>query len=181
MQAWRFRQQNDALQFEQRRTKASLSLADLAAHEARLAEHKAQLALGESLVSEGAALERTGLVGQRFESLDRLGKAARILAADPEGRKRLPDIRNHVITALTLTDLRLRRERNCGDVFGLEVDTTLERYAVMEKSGAVVVRRLDDDRELVRLPAPDRRDYGFGWPRLQCRRRAAGGLPLAPG
>ncbi len=34
----------------------------------------------------------------------------------------------------------------------------------MEKSGTVVVRRLDDDRELVRLPAPDRRDYWHGWP-----------------
>ncbi len=157
VQAWRFRQQNDDLQFEQRRTRASLSLAERLAHEA-------QLALGESLVSEGAALQRTGLVGQRFESLDRLGKAARILGADPEGRKRLPDIRNHAITALTLTDLRLRGERNCGDVFGIQVDATLERYAVMEKSGTVVVRRLNDDRELVRLPAPDRRDYWWGEP-----------------
>ena len=64
---------------------------------------------GQSLVSEGAALERTGLIGQRFDSLDRLGKAAQVLGADPEGRKRLPEIRNHAIAALGLIDLRVRR------------------------------------------------------------------------
>ena len=44
------------------------------------------------------------------------------------------------------------------------VDAALERYAVVEKSGVVVVRRLDDDRELVRLPGPDRRDFWCAWP-----------------
>ena len=34
----------------------------------------------------------------------------------------------------------------------------------MEKSGAVVVRRLDDDSELVRLPGPDRRDFWYAHP-----------------
>jgi hypothetical protein len=27
----------------------------------------------------------------------------------------------------------------------------------------VVVRRLDDDRELVRLPGPEQRDFWFAW------------------
>ena len=36
------------------------------------AERKARLELGNSLVTEGAALQRSGLVGQRFDSLDRL-------------------------------------------------------------------------------------------------------------
>jgi hypothetical protein len=74
------------------------------------AERQAQLALGNSRVSEGAALQRTGLIGQRFTSLDRLGEAAGILRGDPVGRKRLPEIRNQAIAALGLTDLRLLRE-----------------------------------------------------------------------
>ena len=120
--------------------------------------------MGQSLVSEGAALQRTGLIGQRFDSLDRLAQAAQVLGADPEGRKRLPEIRNHAIAALGLTDLRVRRQHDCGDVFGVSVDAALERYAVVESSGAVVVRRLDDDRELVRLPGPDQRDFWYAWP-----------------
>ena len=58
----------------------------------------------------------------------------------------------------------MRRQHDCGDVFGISVDAALERYAVMERSGEVVVRRLDDDRELVRLPGPDRRDFWYAWP-----------------
>jgi WD40 repeat protein/tetratricopeptide (TPR) repeat protein len=129
----------------------------------RKAERQAQLALGNSLVSEGAALERTGLIGQRFISLDRFGQAARILGADPESQKRLPEIRDQAITALGLTDLRERRQHDCGDVFHISTDAALERYAVIERSGEVVVRRLDDDRELVRLQGPDRRDFWVAW------------------
>ena len=136
----------------------------VAAWQFREAEHKTRLALGQSLISEGAALQRTGLIGQRFKSLDLLGQAAQILRADPEGRKRLPEIRNHAIAALGLTDLRLRREHDCGDVAAIAVDAALERYAVAEYSGAVIVRRLDDDRELVRLPGPEQRDFRWVWP-----------------
>ena len=101
------------------------------------------------------------MIGQRFESLDRLARAAQVLGADPEGRKRLPEIRNHAIAALCLTDLRVRRQIDSGPVFGVSVDAALERYAVVEQSGEVVVRRLDDDRELARLPGPGRRDLGY--------------------
>jgi WD40 repeat protein/tetratricopeptide (TPR) repeat protein len=124
------------------------------------AERQAQVALGNSLVAEGAALQHTGLIGQRFTSLDRLRHAAQILRGDPAGRNRLPEIRNQAIAAMGLTDIRLLRERDLGDA-QFSVDAALERYAVMEPSGEAVVRRLDDDRELVRLPAPDRRDFWY--------------------
>ena len=58
--------------------------------ETQKAEHKARLALGQSLISEGAALQRTGLIGQRFDSLDRLGKAAQVLALTPRGGSACP-------------------------------------------------------------------------------------------
>jgi len=131
---------------------------------AKHAEREARLAMGQSLVSEGAALQRTGLIGQRFESLERLAKAAQVLGADPECGKRLPEIRNLAIAALGLTDLRLRRDHDLGDVFGTGVDAAFERYAVAEKSGEIVVRRLDDDRELVRVPGPGWRDFWFAYP-----------------
>ena len=131
---------------------------------AEKAERETRLALGRSFVSEGAALERTGLIGQRFDSLDRLGKAAKVLGADPEGRKQLPVIRNHAIAALGLTDLRVSRKHDCGDVFDINIDTALERYAVVERSGEVVVHRLDDARVLSRLPGPERVDFWHAYP-----------------
>ncbi len=128
------------------------------------AERKGRLELGKSFQAEGAALQRTGRSGQRLDSLDRLRLAAQILGADPEGRKRLPQLRNQAITALGLVDLREGRRHDCGDVFGVGVDAPFERYAFVERSGEVVVRRLDDDRELVRLPGPVRRDFSFARP-----------------
>jgi len=165
--AWIYRDQRNTLETEQGKTQANLTRALSAEKGARdqldqtqKAERQARLAQGQSLVSEGAALQRTGLIGQRFESLDRLGQAAQILGADPEGRKQLPEIRNQAIAALGLTDLCVSWQRDFGDV-GVSVDAALERYAVMEPSGGAVVRRLDDDRELVRLPPPDRRDFWY--------------------
>jgi len=152
--AWTYYGKSNELRFEQARTQLSLSRAERA-------EHKSQLALGKSLVSEGAALERTGLIGQRFESLARLARAAKVLGADPEGRKQLPAIRNHAIAALGLTDLRMGRQHDFGDVFEINVDAALERYAVVEKSGEIVVHGLDDDRVVVRLPGPEQRDFWF--------------------
>ncbi len=154
--AWIYRDQAHRLDIEQGLTKESLFRTEDA-------EHKARLALGQSLVSEGAALQRTGLIGHRFDSLDRLGRAAQVLGADPEGRKRLPEIRNHAIAALGLTDLRVHREHDYGGG-GIGVDAALERYALSELSGEIVVHRLDDDRELVRLPSPDQRDSRSDWP-----------------
>jgi eukaryotic-like serine/threonine-protein kinase len=154
--AWTYYEQSNELRLEQRRTAAGRSRAERA-------EHDAQVALGQSLVSEGAAIQRTGLIGHRFDSLDRLALAARTLGADPEGRKRLPAIRNHAIAALGLTDIRVRREHDLGEVYDIGVDTALQRYAVMVRSGEMIVRGLDDDRELARFPGPDRRDFAFSY------------------
>jgi WD40 repeat protein/tetratricopeptide (TPR) repeat protein len=171
--AWTYREQRNDLQFEQLRTKTSLSRAEHAEREVHIeldrtteAERQARLALGQSLISEGAALQRTGLIGQRFESLDRLRQAAQILRTDPDGRKRLPEIRNQAIAALGLTDLHVRLQHDCGpSVFpNFSCDAAMVRYAVVERTGAVVVRRLDDNRELVRLPGPDRREYWHAGP-----------------
>jgi serine/threonine protein kinase len=154
--AWTYRGQRDALRVEEGKTHANYK-------RALAAERQARLELGRSLLTEGAALRRTGLIGQRFDSLDRLARAARILGDDPEGRDRLPEIRNHAIAALGLTDLRLRRQLDWTGVFIAGFDRAFERYAAMDRrSGAVVVRRIDDGREQVRLPGPDDRNFWHG-------------------
>ena len=141
------------------RTRKAERQTQLALGKSTTAERQARLALGKSLLSEGAALQRTGLIGQRFDSLDRLAGAAKVLSSDREGRDRLPEIRYHAIAALGLTDLRVLWQRDHGDIYSFSVDAALERYAVAERSGTVVVYRLDDHRELVRLPAPEQRRF----------------------
>jgi serine/threonine-protein kinase len=155
--AWIYRHQLDDLQYEQERTKVSLHLAGRA-------QRKAHLELGKSLLAEGTALERRGLVGRRFDSLDRLAHVARVLRVDPEGHAALPELRDHAIAAMGLSDLRSRWHRNIGAVLSGVCDRELERYAVVElPSRQPVVRRLEDDRELFRLPRPEV-DFWFAVP-----------------
>jgi WD40 repeat protein len=150
-----YRDQVDALQLEQRRTRVAHRGLVAQLDRTTKAEAKAQFALGQSLLSEGAALQRTGLVGQRFESLDRLARSAKLLRDDPKGHAKLPELRDHAIAAMGLTDLRLRSERQIPLVHGYGPDPMRERYAVIEqRGGETVVRRTSDDRETVRLPRP---------------------------
>ncbi len=121
------------------------------------AERKGRLELGGSLLAQGLANQRTGLGGQRFASIDLLSRAVEILRADPEGRDRLPEARDQLISALGLTDLGVRWERPVAMGRGISVccDAQLERYAIIDlRGGGVSVRRLDDDQELFRLPGP---------------------------
>jgi WD40 repeat protein len=67
----------------------------------------------------------------------------------------LPEVRDQAITALGLTDLRVQWQRPIGPVMSIRCDARLERYAVVDfRTRDLVVRRLEDDRELLRLPPP---------------------------
>ncbi|HKM54113.1 MAG TPA: hypothetical protein VJY33_11950, partial [Isosphaeraceae bacterium] len=157
--AWTYRNQRNQLAFEQALTKSSLKRAEESGRTARLE-------LGSALMAEGVALQHSGLMGQRFDSLDRLARAAQELRDDPEGHARLAELRDHAITAMGLTDLRVRWQRKIGTVMSNAVDRQHNRYAVIEPhSGQAVVRRMDDDRELLRVPRPDFR-FWFAFPGL---------------
>ncbi len=130
--------------------------------------NKDRLDLGKSYQSEGAALQRSGLIGQRFGSLERLGQAAPLLRQHPDGRALLPDLRDQAITAMGLTDLHLIDRREIGPMVAVAFDPSLERYATMELQakesvgGQAVVRSMADDRELFQIPRPQQ-DFQWAW------------------
>ncbi len=117
---------------------------------------RARLELANSLVSQAAAIQHTGQIGQRFESLRLLTEAAGELRDHPQGRNRIPEIRNHAIAALGLTDLQVSWERQVGGLIGAQFDHQLERYAKLDtlETGKVLVRRCDDDGALLEVPHP---------------------------
>ena len=105
---------------------------------------------GRSFLAEAAALQRTGLAGRRFGSLDRLASAAGLLRDDPEGRERLGEIRVRAVSALALVDLdEIRPFPRPGTV-----DRDFEQV-VSAEPGLFVVRRLVDGRPIRTAPAPD--------------------------
>jgi WD40 repeat protein/Tfp pilus assembly protein PilF len=147
--AWIYRDQRNDLRNQQEVNRMSVSRAERA-------EQNVRVELGKTLLAEGAALQRTGRVGRRFDSLNRLTQAARELRGKPEGHDLLPDLRDHAIAALGLIDLRFHWQRQITTVLSVACDRELRRYAVIELgTGQTVVRRVDDDRELFRAPRPE--------------------------
>ncbi len=167
--AYTFRAQRNALESAQAKTRQSLDRAENAESDlrgqlertreaeqiAKTERRHARIALGNSLLAEGAALQRGGLIGQRFGSLERLKQAARIFGDDTDGRDRIPEIRDQAIAASGLADLKITVRRPHPADSLTDCDHQFERYAYVDLSTReVVVRRIRDGMELLRLPSP---------------------------
>jgi eukaryotic-like serine/threonine-protein kinase len=112
----------------------------------RRANQEGQEKLREAYLSQAHANRWSGRPGRRFDSLDVIRKAAQIRPGI--------DLRNEAIAAMALVDLRESKEWRISlstQFFGYK------RCARIETNGTIVVRRIRDDVELLRLP-------GFGLP-----------------
>jgi serine/threonine protein kinase len=116
---------------------------------ARKAEADRTRQLYDALVAQAQTARLAGQLGARAEALRALEEAAR-LAPDPDQALRL---RNEVIAARTLPDVRAEREWEGypRGTRGVTFDADLARYARCEPDGTVTVRRVADDSEEVRL------------------------------
>ncbi len=115
------------------------------AKDAKSSEHVANLRLRESLVAQARSTRLTGLMGQRFDSLNALEKSAKIESTT--------DARSEAIAAMALPDLRVASslKRQGASYF----DATLERFAGMDsEKGEMTVVRVSDESELAKIPAP---------------------------
>jgi WD40 repeat protein len=120
--------------------------------------------LATSYLEQARARRYSRQVGQRFQSLEALTEATRIIRGmdlDPERRaERLRELRDEAIASLALVDLR--PGRRLADVFINTHGTGFQQavvfapkwdvYARAETDGPVSVRRLADDGEIIRLP-----------------------------
>ncbi len=122
-------------------------------------------------LQSGARAGRFGRqMGQRFDSLDALARAAgvaRDLKLPPERLDPLRDhLRDEAIACLALPDLK-----PVGQVITLPTgvianafDSTMTRYALRFRDGTISVRRVTDDQEIARFQARgDREFWVFGF------------------
>jgi serine/threonine protein kinase/WD40 repeat protein len=118
------------------------------------AEEKATRELFDSLVAQARANRLSRRIGQRFGTIEILGKAITIARQLNLPAERFLEMRNEAIAALALTDLSVAKE--WPDTPGTEVcfDRQLKRYARADLYGTVYVRRVGDGAEICRLPAP---------------------------
>jgi serine/threonine protein kinase len=126
--------------------------ANYAAREARRAqavaaraEHEAVSNLRQALLDQVRVIRRSTKVGQRYDSLNAISRAAAISPG--------VDLRNEAIAALVLPDIRKVRKVAEGGI-GL-VDGPCERCAVQHFDGSDTIVRISDGAELAQIPAPE--------------------------
>ncbi|HMJ04675.1 MAG TPA: serine/threonine-protein kinase, partial [Chthoniobacterales bacterium] len=113
------------------------------------AERDATEKLHGSYLAQARASRRTGRAGQRFDGLAALEKAARIRPTS--------ELRNEAIAVLALSDLAVEKTWHARTSSNAPIafDSALERYAVETDAGVIAIRRVADQAELARLPAPE--------------------------
>jgi eukaryotic-like serine/threonine-protein kinase len=106
-----------------------------------------------SHLSQATTYRHSGRMGQRFQCLDELVAAGRL---EPSQELRR-ELRDEAIAAMGLTDLRVRLHHPVGALSWPQFDWQLQRYAFVDffNTRDIIVRRLEDDRELLRVPRPD--------------------------
>jgi eukaryotic-like serine/threonine-protein kinase len=137
------------------------------------AERLAQRRLYDAQLAQAQAGRWSGRAGRRFDSLQALAEAARLLptvASDSETLQAgTRTLRTEALACLTLADLRIDRQwpgYQNRDQTGIAFDADVTRYARAEADGSVTVRRLVDNAVLVRIPGVagrERRNWDGDW------------------
>jgi serine/threonine protein kinase/tetratricopeptide (TPR) repeat protein len=143
------------LREEQRATLGQLTMTRMAERQARDKKAEAEHQLFASLVAQARARRLSGHTGQRFSGMAALEQAARLAPSLGLGPDEWLGLRNEVIACLALTDLRLDRSwpgyPPGTAATGIAIDPLVERYAIVDSHGHLVVRQMEDNRELARI------------------------------
>jgi serine/threonine protein kinase len=117
------------------------------------AEEKGTQRLYRSLVARARASRLSRRIGQRFETLETLAEAAKMARGMNLPPSEFLTLRNEAIACLALLDLRVAKEWDGfpNGSWQVHFAGTLERYARVDRQGAVSVRRVADDAEIYHL------------------------------
>jgi eukaryotic-like serine/threonine-protein kinase len=118
------------------------------------AERQETAQLYDALRARAEASRSSGLPGQRIESLKAIQQAVAIARDRGFPSDQRLQLRNQAVACLALPDLSLEQEweGNPPGTYGLDFDARFERYAWCYKDEGIRVRRLNDHRELFRIP-----------------------------
>ena len=116
--------------------------------------------LFEAQVERARAGRFSHRVGQRFDSLEALDKAAKIGLGLGYSAEKLDPLRDEAIACMALPDLKPAGPpiRTPEGVIEFAFDAGMTRYAIRLLDGTVLVRRMGDDQEIARFEARGDRD-----------------------
>ena len=144
--AWRLNGQRDATRDQLRLTQQ--------------AEAEANHRLYRSLVEQARGNRLSRRIGQRFETLETVRKAAALARQLGLPEERFLELRNEAIAALALPDLRVAKEWPHGHVLAVRFDGSCERYACAGGDGTVQVWRVGGEQPMFHLTGMGPGDLG---------------------
>jgi serine/threonine protein kinase/WD40 repeat protein len=117
------------------------------------AEDSATQRLYRALIAQARASRLSRRIGQRFKTLETLAGATRMARDMKLPAADFLELRNETIACQALPDLRVAKEWDGfpNGSFNVVFAGTLERYARVDRQGAVSVRRVADDTEICHL------------------------------
>jgi eukaryotic-like serine/threonine-protein kinase len=117
------------------------------------AQEQAMHRLHDARLAQARAGSLSRRIGQRFDSLAATAQALKIARDLNLGEESLLDLRNAAIACLALPDLRLAKKWDSWpSTWSVNFDSTLERYARVDRQSVVHIQRAADDAEIYRFP-----------------------------
>jgi eukaryotic-like serine/threonine-protein kinase len=104
--------------------------------------------------NEAEARRHGRRVGQRFDALEAVARAMRLVPAVELTEGERIRLRSQAVAAMGLPDMRVVWHCDVADPNdqGFTIDASFERYAFKRNNGTIVVRRCADNQTLVELP-----------------------------
>jgi serine/threonine protein kinase/WD40 repeat protein len=117
------------------------------------AERQSEYRLYETRLALARASRLSGRMGQRFDSLNAIADAARLIPRLGLGAASVTELRDEAVAAMSLMDLQVKQPGSAAPgSIALAIDTAHERYLCMDSSGVFGIRELKDHGEALRLP-----------------------------
>ena len=153
-------------------TIAQLGVTQIAEAEAVKQERDARHQLLNALVAQSEARRLSGRMGQKFENAASLEQAAELAGNLKLRAEELRALRREVIATMALTDLRIEHEwegySTSTSTSGIAFDREVERYAMIDPEGRIVLRRIVDNALLTRIETNPPQSRNSDW-RLNLR------------
>jgi eukaryotic-like serine/threonine-protein kinase len=121
---------------------------------AEAAETQRAEQLWEAKLAKARAVRFSRRSGQRLDSLAAIAEAASLGRELGHSPGRIARLRNEAIADLALPDIQITEQfgRWTADIVSVDVDDDFELYATSDDRGGCIVRRIEDDSEVARLP-----------------------------
>jgi eukaryotic-like serine/threonine-protein kinase len=135
-------------------TEAAKQEATKQVRRAKAADLEMREKLWEAKLASARASRYSGRSGRRFDALAYLAEAAELSRQLEHPPERVAKLRNEAIAALALPDIQITKTFGqwTDDIVSVDLNEDFDLYATSDQAGRCIIRSIEDDAEVSRLP-----------------------------